>query len=326
MSRSTDREYDTVSTDTASTDTVSNTADNSLIADKLASTLDEVAGSRAQRILHHAPRLLWTRLLYSTSRLYQQGLRCQAKTFWGGRMNVVLPEPMSHSIYRYGYCEPDMSLMLARTLKPGMVFFDIGAHFGYASMLASALVGPSGRVYAFEPSPSTYQVLESNARLAGNITTINRAVYSQRAILEFNDLGVNRSSLNSPFTPRVEEQAAHELDGTKYQVETISVDEFVQSSGAVPQVVKIDAESAEQHILLGMAALLDQARPAIVMEVGDFNVDGAARSSDLVHFMQEHGYVAYQAVGARLVRQQAQQHYEAGNRLFVHRDNASGLQ
>ena len=47
-------------------------------------------------------------------------------------------------------------------LKPGMTFVDIGAHVGLFSVPAASCVGPSGRVFAFEPDPSNRQLLEAN--------------------------------------------------------------------------------------------------------------------------------------------------------------------
>jgi len=47
-------------------------------------------------------------------------------------------------------------------MKPGMVFFDVGAHYGYYSLLGSELVGEKGVVYSFEPIKSTFNILKNN--------------------------------------------------------------------------------------------------------------------------------------------------------------------
>jgi len=43
---------------------------------------------------------------------------------------------------------------IAEYLTPGDVFFDVGAHQGWMSMVAARRTGPLGRVVAFEPTPS----------------------------------------------------------------------------------------------------------------------------------------------------------------------------
>src|ERR1035437_2648964 len=136
--------------------------------------LDRVKGTRLQRFLRQPVRLLTATGLLSLSNHLRGGIRCRAKMFWGGTMNVVFPEPMSNCIYRYGYSEIDMTVMLLEVLKPGMVFFDVGAHFGYATLLASRLVGVNGSVHSFEPTPSSFEVLESNTRDTKNVKTVNK--------------------------------------------------------------------------------------------------------------------------------------------------------
>ena len=53
-----------------------------------------------------------------------------ARTFWGGEMSIVIPEPVSVHIWRYGYFESDVCLYMLSILKEGATFLDIGAHFG----------------------------------------------------------------------------------------------------------------------------------------------------------------------------------------------------
>ena len=49
--------------------------------------------------------------------------------------------------------EPRKLEVMERLLKPGMTFVDVGANLGYFTLLAAKLVGPEGRVIAFEPHP-----------------------------------------------------------------------------------------------------------------------------------------------------------------------------
>lgn len=245
-------------------------------------------------------------------------------------MHVVLPEPMSHAILRYGYCEMDMSAMLLKMLRSGMVFFDVGAHFGYATLLSAALVGETGQVHAFEPTPSSFEILKSNAAGRENIKINNVAVFSKKDCLSFNDFGIRSSTLNSFFAPRVE-QSSSQMPSTVYQVQTTSLDEYVEETGITPNVVKIDAESAELEILMGMKTLLDKAQPAIVMEVGDLP-NSTVSSAHLVKFLaaqQYHvyGYNTNNTKGClQEIKDFTSSKYEPGNRLFVHRSRINEMQ
>src|SRR5262245_356165 len=82
--------------------------------------------------------------------------------FTGQRVQVVLPEVVATQIYLYGCIEPSISHVMLEHLRPGMVCFDVGAQYGYHSLVASLLVGPSGSVVAFEPSRHAYGLLRQN--------------------------------------------------------------------------------------------------------------------------------------------------------------------
>src|SRR5204862_6451965 len=89
--------------------------------------------------------------------------RAASTTFWNRRFDVVLPEGTSTHIWRYGFFESDVCTFMLRGLEPGMVFVDVGAHFGFFTLLGSDLVTGEGRVVALEPMPRTFRQLNRNA-------------------------------------------------------------------------------------------------------------------------------------------------------------------
>src|SRR5205823_1875398 len=129
------------------------------------------------KLLNSPGRLLATRLAALRARWLGQGTRKTARTFWGREMSVVLPDQVSVSLYRYGFVEEGLIRLVLEYVKPGMTFFDIGAHFGFFSLLASSLVGDAGQVHSFEPTPNTFAVLEENVAACGNVRVNNMAVY-----------------------------------------------------------------------------------------------------------------------------------------------------
>src|SRR5947209_6830142 len=75
----------------------------------------------------------------------------------------------------------------ARAITPGMVVYDIGAHCGYYSLVASRRAGPTGHVYAFEPTPHSCHALRRHIkknRLA-NVTCREEAVSDTDDMLPF---------------------------------------------------------------------------------------------------------------------------------------------
>jgi FkbM family methyltransferase len=222
----------------------------------------------------------WSRLLKSPVNVLtpylmrKAGLRrdITVDTAWGGKFSGILPEAVSSEIWRSGTFELPVSLSLFHFLKQESSYLDIGAHFGYFSLLASKLVGQTGRVLSIEAMPSTFEYLKRNIERNAahdNVTLFQGAAFSERTELEFRDFGVVASSLNSAFAAR-DTGNIIENQGKSVVVQAHRVDDIIHDNKfARIDLVKIDAESSEKFVLMGISKALRKFKPAIVMEVGD---------------------------------------------------------
>ena len=153
--------------------------------------------------------------------------------------------------------EPEFEL-LPRLVHPGDWVLDIGANVGYYTYRLSGLVGPEGRVFAFEPIGATSEILTFIVRFAphDNITVFNTAVSDKPALLKFS-IGKNEHGLPNYFTARAAESGNH-------AVFALTIDSL-----AFPQrvsFVKIDTEGAEGAVLCGMEALIKRDHPVLAIE------------------------------------------------------------
>lgn len=160
--------------------------------------------------------------------------------------------------YLLGTTEPEEQAALARYLKAGDVFYDLGANIGFFAVLAARLVGQSGRVYAFEPNPECTSQVRRNAEINGftQVEVIEAAVSSKsgRARLHLGD--TNLSSMIARG------------DESGIEVALTSVDDFVREKSArPPNLVMIDVEGAEIEVLRGMRETIARHRPVIMCEV-----------------------------------------------------------
>jgi FkbM family methyltransferase len=154
-----------------------------------------------------------------------------------------------------GHYEPGSKELLECLLHSGMVVLDVGAHIGYYTLLAARLVGPEGQVYAFEPEPENYALLEKNVVLNGyhNVKLIPKAVADRAGSVKL-FISTQGNDRHSVFqNPR---SLKHEASR---EVAAVSLDEFLENVGW-PHVdlVKLDIEGAEPLALDGMRRLLDQ--------------------------------------------------------------------
>ena len=117
--------------------------------------------------------------------------------FTGQRLRVVLPEIVGTQLYRQGFIEPSVSRVLIEHLRPGGVFFDVGAQYGYHSLLAAALVGPGGTVVAFEPGRGAFRLLAQNVTGVPGVITEAMALSIRSGTLEMRDFGPGHSALNT---------------------------------------------------------------------------------------------------------------------------------
>ena len=158
--------------------------------------------------------------------------------------------------YWLGTYEPAMQRVIERSVARGGVFYDVGAHAGYFSLLASRVVGAAGRVVAFEPDAGNLRHLREHIRLndAGNVTVIEAAVADASGSARF-------AAPSSNFEGTLSRAGA-------LSVNMVTVDGLVESGALpAPTYVKIDVEGAEFRVLRGARRTLRTASPTIFLAV-----------------------------------------------------------
>lgn len=164
-------------------------------------------------------------------------------------------------IFKKGSYEEGTLWCFNKILKKEDIVADIGANIGLTSIYASKLVGRKGRVFSFEPMPSTYDILGVNIKLNNlkNIVAINSALSDFEGEAElFDNLHINRGAA-SMFSDKNEM-------GVKISVSTL--DNFISKYNISNlDFIKIDVEGAEYPMLLGGLKLLkSENKPIICLE------------------------------------------------------------
>jgi FkbM family methyltransferase len=242
-------------------------------------------GSRLGKLARMPGRLLRTRFAH-----WVAPHEATAKLFFGERMRVFLPEPVSHHLYTYGMFEDDLTTILLEHLRPEATLIDVGAHFGYYTLLGLRLVGESGRVHAFEPTPATYDMLARNVGDRANVRLVRQAVFSRNGTLRFNDYGRVFSAFNGYTDPQTRIDPRNSRAYPPTIVACCTLDAYCDQNGVQPDFIKIDAESAEFDVLQGAENVLQASRPAIVVELSD--LPDQPNGSRCIDYLTRLGYQA----------------------------------
>ncbi|HET9771037.1 MAG TPA: FkbM family methyltransferase [Acidimicrobiia bacterium] len=239
------------------------------------------------------------------------------RIFTGDRMQVVVPEIVGDELCRQGYIEPDLTRVLLGTLRPGMVFVDVGAHYGYHSLVAGRAVGPSGRVLALEPGRGVLPLLLANTAGHGNITVDAVAASARTGTALLRDYGAGNSALSTIHGgARVPPDERRSLRAETYEVPAVALDDHLPARGIRPDFVKLDAEGAELDILRGMERILDEVAPILALEVGDYDGMASPSTASSLDHLDRFGYRAYEWSAGGLRPHVRRTRYGYGN-LFL---------
>jgi FkbM family methyltransferase len=272
--------------------------------------------SSIQQLVRSPLRMAATRIANAVALEGEWSIPITTRTFWGAKIRIRIPEPISNQLFSYGFFEPGLTAFMLRILGPGDKVLDVGAHYGYFTLLAADLVGMEGEVHAFEPMPDTFDVLKGNVRDRRNIVANELAAWSQRQNLSVLDLGPRLSAFNTVFSPRLRGNGLRRQSSKRISVSAVSLDDYCSERALWPNFVKVDAESAEHHILQGMKWVLSEPRPFVSLEVGDFDLPDVPTSAELVRSMVLHDYVALEYVYGDIELHTPRDSYVYDNLLF----------
>jgi FkbM family methyltransferase len=155
--------------------------------------------------------------------------------------------------------ETHMTNLFKRVLEPGMTFVDVGANFGWFTLVAAAQVGAQGKVIAVEANPETHDLLTTNVEINGfadRVTTWNKAAWHERANLDFHVMRKHKGSASLRSEVEASAHAFHD-DTETIRVDAMCLDDMIGDDVSV-DLVKIDAEGAEPNVWRGMRRTIER--------------------------------------------------------------------
>jgi FkbM family methyltransferase len=217
----------------------------------------------------------------------------ELEVFWMTGLRMFLDpndKVMTPTLVTYGIWEGAETAWFLRTVKPGDSIVDAGANVGYYTIIGSRLVGAKGKVYAFEPDPANFALLEKNVRLNAltNVVLERKALSNQKGTVKLFIAEENKGD-HRIYQPEGEPRPSVE-------VESIRLDEYFKDQKRRIDFIKIDTQGADGLILEGMTGLLEGRTdgPTIFTEFWPYGLKGMGTDARaLLRMLQSYDYKFY---------------------------------
>lgn len=216
---------------------------------------------------------------------------------WYGRIRILVgDEEMSAAIRAGALWERRLVEVYTAHVRAGSTAVDVGANIGCHTIILASLVGPRGRVLAYEPQPLLAGLLRANTAGAAAGIEVRQAAVGEsagtaRVSLPDYETSGNPGGWSLAVGSGKEVKRRIVLGDEPEDVDVVRLDDedAVSSDGAV-DLIKIDVEGMELDVLQGGARLLAAHQPAIFLETRDHR-------HEIDEFLASIGYCRLEAVG-----------------------------
>ena len=188
-----------------------------------------------------------------TVRGIESSLKTDYAEVWAGKMFLHPNDAFRLSIY--GIHGTHDFKIIKNNVKDGDNVIDLGANIGYFTLILAKLVGPTGKVFAFEPDPRNLALLKKNVEY----NNYKNVIIVPKAVSNVNDkctlyTGQKTFGQNKIYKPKkTKTQKFIPIDS-----ETVRLDDFFKTNGLLDKIsfIKMDVEGAEFLALSGMKEIL----------------------------------------------------------------------
>lgn len=174
---------------------------------------------------------------------------------------------------------------LDRLLRRGDVAIDIGANLGYYTCPMADIVGREGAVYAVEPVPVIFSVLERNVRGRENVTLLNYALGEEERTIEMANDSVAAAGYFGTGRNFVSEGELS-AEAIRFTAQMRRGSELFAALERV-DLIKCDIEGYERVVMPELRGLIERHHPTVLIET-----DGDSRQQ-IIEMFSEMGYRAY---------------------------------
>lgn len=202
----------------------------------------------------------------------------KVKSVYAGDIYLAMPEvipetylPMIDGTYEKFM----MDIIVAKISMRKKIVWDIGAHIGFQSFSFASMVGPKGKIVAFEPNPNNIDWFKRNLKvnpdLAGRIILCQEVLSDKREILNFKISKITDDATTSggfidSITPPLPDSSYENF--SLIHMQAVTIDELTAKEELpIPDIIKIDVEGAELNVLMGAEETIKTNKPIFLIEI-----------------------------------------------------------
>jgi len=237
--------------------------------------------NRSKKLFH-----LFFYFLYKTIREYALFTTNNIITTNGYKIKTIHNDiGISEELRIFKIHEPLTTELIKNIVKEGMICIDLGSNLGYYTLLESKLVGNSGKVIAFEPSPVTYEHFKKNLEInqTTNVDHFNIALGDTNGKVKF---------LVSKLSNwcRVVDDSTTTFDDNVIKVPMLTLDTF-SSEHQLNKIdfIRMDIEGYELKAYSGMTQVIKKFKPDLYIEIHP-SLIGIEKTIEFLLQLKEDGY------------------------------------
>ncbi len=238
---------------------------------------------RIQRFAH------WLVRVYATLRPHQI---CKRDGIW---YQLDLSELIDYSIFIGGWEKTTIDF-LSRTVTSGNCVLEIGANIGAHTLQIAQLVGPTGCIYAFEPTDFAANKLAANIKLNPELAPRIRV---RRELVTNSERETPSTTIRSSWK---RSESNQQRPPESIQPKAISIDELVEVEGiAKVDLIKIDVDGYDFKVLQGAVNTIKSMNPVIFIELCEYCLNAQGNSiRDIFELLFSAGYEAQLEDGSNI--------------------------
>ncbi|RYF96622.1 MAG: FkbM family methyltransferase [Chitinophagaceae bacterium] len=204
--------------------------------------------------------------------------------------NVDLRLPVRYVRFFPSDYEKENAEIIAKHVKEGMTVIDIGAHIGLTSVIIARYLKSTGKIYAFEPTPTTCDVLKETIRinkLQNVIIPVQAALSDKSGKTQFYISDHSADNSNSLVNNNRRDRKESHVDVILYSLDDFMRQNDVKAAG----FIKIDAEGAEFQVLKGMKETIERYAPKMILSLHPYSIkNGGDSLEEIWDLVKSHGY------------------------------------